>query len=69
MSATAEEIPDPDQDEMRQQYEATREAGSRHRSDPEFMERVRRAIVHLDSTPPAPTMTGAEFLEQYPTKK
>jgi len=69
MSATAEEAPGPDQDEVRRQYEATREAGLRHRSDPEFMARVRGAIAHLDSIPPAPTMTEAEFLEHYPTKK
>jgi hypothetical protein len=69
MSATADDAPHPDQDEIHRQYDATREAGLRHRADPEFQERVRAAIAHLDSVPPVPTMTQAEFSERYPTKK
>lgn len=60
--------PSPDQDTLRRQYEATRAAGIRHRSDSAFMERVGKAITHLDGKRSSQTMTQAEFLERYPSK-
>lgn len=57
----------PDDRQVRELV-ATQEEGERRRSDPAFMDAMNEVLAFLDSQPPAPLMTGAEFLRRYPNK-